>query len=93
MTSYQVHSENFLLFTKQQTPSLDVKFENTHSHYKPRIHGLSESHKFQKKKRASYLGHGTFHVRNCTSGVPLDDLRNGGQSLGKGCMELSAATS
>ncbi|KAJ5208719.1 hypothetical protein N7449_003098 [Penicillium cf. viridicatum] len=53
-------------FTSLLLISQRVKFENTHSHHKPRIHSLSKSLRFQRKKRTRYLGHGTFHIHDCT---------------------------
>ncbi|KAJ5694636.1 hypothetical protein N7536_005048 [Penicillium majusculum] len=67
---YQVSCENFPAVYKAANfitrCILQVKFENTHSHHKPRIHSLSKSLRFQRKKRTSYLGHDTFHIHDCT---------------------------
>ncbi|KUM62580.1 hypothetical protein ACN42_g4518 [Penicillium freii] len=44
-----------------------VRWSRTlNSHHKPQIHGLAKSLRFQRKKRTSYLGHGTFHIHDCT---------------------------
>ncbi|KAJ5410375.1 uncharacterized protein N7487_004734 [Penicillium crustosum] len=43
-----------------------VKFGNTHSHHKPRIHSFSKLLRFQRKRRTSHLGHDTFHIHDCT---------------------------
>lgn len=59
----------FLLFTKQRTSSLDASYRSssgTLNRIISRIHSLSKSLKFQRKKQTSYLGHDTFHIHDCT---------------------------